>query len=51
MELAPQILKVFETYRDEVIAGRFPAAEHTYAIDPKELAALRGKAKPKRGKR
>jgi 3-methyl-2-oxobutanoate hydroxymethyltransferase len=43
VDLAPQILKAFETYRDEVAAGRFPADEHTYAIEPKELAALRGK--------
>jgi 3-methyl-2-oxobutanoate hydroxymethyltransferase len=51
VDLAPQILKVFETYRDEVVAGRFPADEHTYTIDPKELVALRGKAKRARGKR
>jgi len=49
VDLAPQILKAFETYRDEVAAGGFPADEHTYAIDPKELAALHGKRA--RGKR
>ena len=37
VDLGAQILKTFETYRDEVIAKRFPAEEHTYHIDPREL--------------
>ena len=43
VDLAPQILKVFEAYRDEVVAEKFPAEEHTYAIDASELAKLRKK--------
>jgi 3-methyl-2-oxobutanoate hydroxymethyltransferase len=30
-------------YADEVRTGRFPAAEHTYSIDPGELADLRAR--------
>jgi 3-methyl-2-oxobutanoate hydroxymethyltransferase len=40
VDLGAQILKTFETYREEVLGGRFPAEEHTYHIDPKELARL-----------
>ena len=40
VDLGAQILTIFETYRDEVLAGKFPAEEHTYHIDPKELAKL-----------
>ena len=41
LELGAQIQKTFETYCEEVRAGRFPADEHTYHIDPAELAKLR----------
>jgi 3-methyl-2-oxobutanoate hydroxymethyltransferase len=47
LDLGAQILKTFATYRDEVLAGKFPAEEHTYHIDPKELAKL--EAPRKRG--
>jgi 3-methyl-2-oxobutanoate hydroxymethyltransferase len=47
LDLGAQILKTFETYRDEVLAQKFPAEEHTYHIDPKELAKL--EAPRKRG--
>ena len=47
VDLGAQILKTFETYRDEVLAGRFPAEEHTYHIDPKELAKLKARRKPR----
>ena len=39
-EIGGEILKVFETYRDEVVSGRFPDAAHSYHMDPAELAAL-----------
>jgi len=29
-----------QAYADDVRAARFPAAEHTYSIDPGELAEL-----------
>jgi len=51
IDLGSQILKAFEAYRDDVLAGRFPAEENTYHIDPKELAALRSARKPARRKR
>jgi 3-methyl-2-oxobutanoate hydroxymethyltransferase len=40
LDLGAQILKTFETYRDEVLAEKFPAEEHTYHIDPQELVKL-----------
>ena len=40
VDLGSQVLKTFEAYRDDVLAKRFPAEEHTYHIDPKELAAM-----------
>lgn len=43
-EIGVQILKVFETYRDEVLAGSFPDDEHSYHIEPRELAALEAAA-------
>lgn len=43
VDLGPQILKAFEAYRDEVVAGKFPAEEHTYAIDPAEVEKLRAR--------
>ena len=49
LDLGAQILKTFETYRDEVLAEKFPAEEHMYHIDPKELAKL--KAPRKQSKR
>jgi 3-methyl-2-oxobutanoate hydroxymethyltransferase len=30
-------------YADEVRAGRFPASEHTYSIDPEELESFRSR--------
>jgi len=39
-EIGAEILKVFETYRDEVVSGRFPDAAHSYHMDATELAAL-----------
>ena len=47
VDLGAQILKTFEAYRDDVLAGRFPAEENTYHIDPKELAALRSRKLPR----
>ena len=36
-------------YADEVRAGTFPAAEHTYSIDPDELERYRAKVAPPAG--
>jgi 3-methyl-2-oxobutanoate hydroxymethyltransferase len=36
-------------YADEVRAGTFPAAEHTYSIDPDELERYRAKLAPPAG--
>jgi 3-methyl-2-oxobutanoate hydroxymethyltransferase len=36
-------------YADEVRAGRFPAAEHTYSIDPDELERYREAIAPPAG--
>lgn len=40
-DLGAQMLKAFETYRAEVLAGEFPTREHSYGIDPDELEKLR----------
>jgi 3-methyl-2-oxobutanoate hydroxymethyltransferase len=39
--LRQQMLDALREYGHEVRTGRFPSAEHTYSIDPGELAALR----------
>jgi 3-methyl-2-oxobutanoate hydroxymethyltransferase len=39
-EVGAEILKVFECYRDEVLAGRFPDAAHSYHMNATELASL-----------
>lgn len=36
-------------YADDVRAGRFPAAEHTYSIDPEELASFRERLESSHG--
>jgi 3-methyl-2-oxobutanoate hydroxymethyltransferase len=39
-EIGAEILKVFELYRDEVLAGRFPDDAHSYHMNAAELAKL-----------
>jgi 3-methyl-2-oxobutanoate hydroxymethyltransferase len=39
-DVGGQILKVFEQYREEVLAGRFPDAEHSYHMNAAQLAIL-----------
>jgi 3-methyl-2-oxobutanoate hydroxymethyltransferase len=39
--LKEEMVAGVRAYADDVRARRFPAAEHTYSIDPAELAALR----------
>ena len=39
--LRQTIVEAFTAYREDVAAGRFPAEEHTYAMDDDELAAFR----------
>lgn len=38
--LGPTIIQAFREYRDDVLAGRFPTAEHTYAMSAGELEAF-----------
>lgn len=40
LNLSPLILKAVEDYKDEVIKGSFPAAEHTFGIKEDELKKL-----------
>jgi 3-methyl-2-oxobutanoate hydroxymethyltransferase len=40
INLAPQIQKAIEEYKNEVIAGTFPAPEHTFSIKEEELKKL-----------
>ena len=39
-ELGTAMRQAFQAYADEVRAGTFPAAEHTYGMDEKELEKL-----------
>jgi 3-methyl-2-oxobutanoate hydroxymethyltransferase len=39
-DIGAEILAVFERYRDDVVAGRFPDDAHSYHIAPDELEAL-----------
>ena len=41
INLSPLIAKAIEEYRDEVIQGKFPAAEHSFGIKEEELKKLR----------
>ena len=41
INLSPLITKAIEEYRDEVIQGKFPAAEHSFGIKEEELKKLR----------
>jgi len=39
-QLRGPIVEAFTAYREDVIAGRFPAEEHTFPMSPDELAAF-----------
>jgi 3-methyl-2-oxobutanoate hydroxymethyltransferase len=41
-DVGGEILKVFQQYREEVLAGSFPDAAHSYHMNPAELANLGG---------
>ncbi len=41
IDLSPMILQALKNYRDEVISGKFPAAEHTFSIKKEELEKLK----------
>ena len=41
INLSPLITKAIEEYRDEVIQGKFPAAEHSFSIKEEELKKLK----------
>lgn len=38
--LSETIVEAFNAYREDVVAGRFPAEEHTYPMSAEELAAF-----------
>jgi 3-methyl-2-oxobutanoate hydroxymethyltransferase len=40
-EVRRAMVEGVQAYADEVRAGRFPAGEHTYSIDPAELERFR----------
>ncbi len=40
INLAPQIQKAIENYKNEVLEGKFPAAEHSFTIKKEELDKL-----------
>jgi 3-methyl-2-oxobutanoate hydroxymethyltransferase len=40
IKLAPMILDAFRKYKEDVEAGKFPSAEHTFAIKDEELKKL-----------
>ena len=40
-DLGPAMRQAFEAYAQDVQAGRYPAAEHAYAMDEQELQRLR----------
>ncbi|MDD4910078.1 MAG: 3-methyl-2-oxobutanoate hydroxymethyltransferase [Candidatus Omnitrophica bacterium] len=39
-DLSPMILEAVKNYKEDVLAGRFPAPEHTFAIKKEELEKL-----------
>jgi len=41
VNLSEQMLKAFETYREEVLKGAFPTDQHSFHIDEKELEKLK----------
>lgn len=41
VNLSEQMLKAFETYREEVLSGTFPTDQHSFHIDEKELEKLK----------
>jgi 3-methyl-2-oxobutanoate hydroxymethyltransferase len=40
-EVRRSMVEGMQAYADEVRSGRFPAAEHTYSVDPEELAQFK----------
>ncbi len=41
VNLSEQMLKAFETYREEVLTGKFPTDQHSFHIDEKELEKVK----------
>jgi ketopantoate hydroxymethyltransferase len=35
------MVKAFESYRDEVLEGKFPTEQHSFHIDEKELKKMK----------
>jgi len=41
LELSQQIVKAVESYKNDVISGKFPAKEHSFSMDKSELERLK----------
>jgi 3-methyl-2-oxobutanoate hydroxymethyltransferase len=41
VNLSEQMLKAFESYREEVLKGIFPSDQHSFHIDKKELSRVK----------
>jgi len=42
VNLTSSIIKAFETYKEEVRRGEFPAEEHSFHIQEEELKKIKG---------
>ena len=41
LELSHEIIKAVETYKNDVVSGRFPTKEHSFSMDKSELERLK----------
>ena len=41
LELSQQIVKAVESYKNDVVSGKFPAKEHSFSMDKSELERLK----------
>ena len=41
LELSQQIIKAVETYKNDVVSGKFPSKEHSFSMDKSELERLK----------
>lgn len=41
LELSSDIIKAMESYRNDVVAGKFPATEHSFSMDKSEFERLK----------
>jgi 3-methyl-2-oxobutanoate hydroxymethyltransferase len=45
VKLFPMIKEAIETYKQEVVAGKFPGPEHSFIMEARDLGKLRSKSK------